>query len=90
MFGIYFYYFKFLGATSPFVDTIVSTQGVVTLLTSNGFYMQDPKGDGNIATSDGIYVFTSTAPTVAIGDRVSLSGTGIFLSHFCLTTLIIF
>jgi predicted extracellular nuclease len=81
IFDIYFYYFELSGATSPFVDTIVSTQGVVTLLTSNGFYMQDSKGDGNMATSDGIFVFTSTAPTVAIGDSVSLSGTGIYFSY---------
>jgi predicted extracellular nuclease len=40
--------------------------------------MQDPTGDGDVATSDGIFVFTSTAPTVSIGDSVSLSGTGIY------------
>ena len=40
----------------------VSTTGVVTAVDSNGFYIQDPNGDGNAATSDGIFVFTSVGP----------------------------
>lgn len=61
--------------TSPLLDQAVSTSGIVTAVDSNGFYMQDPDGDGDIATSDGIFVFTGSAPAVAIGDAVDVSGT---------------
>ena len=57
--------------------------GIVTAITYNskqpdGFYMQDPLGDGNDATSDGIYVkLAASADTsaLAIGAEVSVSGT---------------
>src|SRR5690606_18322477 len=38
----------------------------------SGFYLQDPDGDGDAATSDGIFVF-STAE-VDLGDTVAVSG----------------
>ena len=63
------------GAASPFVNTVQTTEGVVTLLVSNGFYLQDPAGDGAPATSDGIFVFTGSAPTLSVGDRIRLSAT---------------
>ncbi len=63
------------GDISPRVGQTVATQGVVTRLLNNGFYMQDPLGDGDAATSDGIFVFTSVAPTVAVGQEVRVSGT---------------
>ena len=63
------------GNVSPLAGRTVITQGVVTRVTNNGFYMQDPQGDGDPATSDGILVFTSTAPTVAVGNLVRVSGT---------------
>lgn len=63
------------GATSPLAGRTVLTQGVVTRVNNNGFYMQDPVGDGDPATSDGILVFTSTAPTVPVGSLVRVSGT---------------
>ena len=59
------------GASGP----RVLTNGIVTAVDSNGFYMQDPDGDGDIATSDAIFVFTSDAPGVAIGDSVDVEGT---------------
>lgn len=62
------------GATSPLVGQTVSTRGVVTLLTSNGFFLQDLTGDANPATSDGIFVFTSAAPTVQVGQWLELTG----------------
>ncbi|MDR7330962.1 ExeM/NucH family extracellular endonuclease [Roseateles asaccharophilus] len=61
------------GAKSTMDGASVTTSGVVTQLINNGFYLQDPIGDGDAATSDGIFVFTSTAPTVAVGDRVTVS-----------------
>jgi predicted extracellular nuclease len=61
------------GHASPYVNTLQSTEGVVTLLAPNGFYLQDPAGDGNPATSDGIFVFTGRPPAISTGDRVGLS-----------------
>lgn len=61
-------------ATSPFVGSAVTTTGVVTKLNNNGFFIQDLTGDGNPATSDGIFVFsTSFAP--AVGSLVRVAGT---------------
>jgi predicted extracellular nuclease len=63
------------GAVSPLAGQVVTTSGVVTLLTNNGFFLQDPSGDGDAATSDGLFVFTSSAPTVAVGQWIRLTGT---------------
>ncbi|MFB8406334.1 endonuclease/exonuclease/phosphatase family protein [Streptomyces sp. NPDC055912] len=64
---------------SPLVGQQVSgVTGIVTGVRtygSRGFWIQDPEGDGNPATSEGLFVFTSSVPTVAVGDAVSLSGT---------------
>ena len=60
--------------TSPLTGQIATT-GIVTAVDSNGFYLQDPTGDGNEATSDGIFVFTGSAPTVNVGDGVQVEGT---------------
>lgn len=61
------------GAKSPLDGSAVTTSGIVTKLLNNGFYLQDADGDNDPATSDGIFVFTSTLPTVAVGDKVSVS-----------------
>jgi uncharacterized protein len=64
------------GHRSPFEATSVfSVPGIVTARTSNGFYLQDPSPDANDATSEGIFVFTSSAPTVSVGDSILVSGT---------------
>jgi predicted extracellular nuclease len=52
----------------------VQTTGVVTAVRTNGFFMQDPEGDGNRATSDGIFVFTGGEPAFDVGDAVRVSG----------------
>lgn len=63
------------GMASPFVGTTVITTGIVTGRKTNGFFVQDPVGDGNNNTSDGIFVFTSSTPSgVAVGDFVQLTG----------------
>ena len=69
-------------AASTLAGQVVSTTGVVTKLLNNGFFMQDPTGDGNPATSDGILVFTSTAPpaAAAVGNLVQVTGTVIEFS----------
>ncbi|MDO9007173.1 MAG: hypothetical protein Q7U80_03030, partial [Thiobacillus sp.] len=61
------------GSASPLAGQTVTTEGVVTRLNNNGFYLQDEAGDGDAATSDGVFVFTSSAPTVSVGDHVRLT-----------------
>lgn len=63
------------GHRSLFTGETVATSGVVTSVESNGFYLQDPNGDGDNATSDAIFVFTSSTPTVSVGNAITLSGT---------------
>jgi predicted extracellular nuclease len=53
---------------------VSSVPGIVTALKSNGFYLQDPNPDANDATSEGIFVFTSSPPSVAVGDSLLLNG----------------
>ena len=50
------------GSSSPFSQKRVSTFGLVSGVQSNGFYLQDPTGDDDPQTSDGIFVYTSSAP----------------------------
>src|SRR5829696_5161778 len=60
---------------SPREDkTVEAVPGVVTAVRSNGFWMQDAEPDGDPATSEGIFVFTGSAPTVAAGAAVTVSG----------------
>jgi predicted extracellular nuclease len=63
------------GRKSTFVSTTVqqTSQGIVTYKKSNGFFMQMAVGDGNVNTSDAIFVFTSSAPTVNLGDLVCVT-----------------
>jgi predicted extracellular nuclease len=46
------------GQRSPYEGEVVTTIGVVTLISANGgdMWIQDPDGDGNPETSDGIFV----------------------------------
>ena len=62
------------GHVSTFDGELVETRGIVTAVDSNGFYLQDADGDGDDATSDGIFVFTGSAPMVAVGDDVDVQG----------------
>ncbi len=67
------------GPTSPLLGQTVTTSGIVTGLKSNGFFIQTPEAnvDGNPNTSEGIFVFTSSAPPAAavIGNLVTVTGT---------------
>ena len=64
------------GPTTPFLGLDVTTSGVVTGRKTNGFFLQTPDdGDGNAATSQAVFVFTSSAPAVAVGDAVTARGT---------------
>jgi len=62
------------GHTSEFVGQPVLTSGIVTAVDTNGYFLQDPAGDANQTTSDAVFVFTGTAPGVAVGDAVTVSG----------------
>jgi uncharacterized protein len=63
------------GHLSPLAGRRVSAvPGVVTAKASNGLYVQDTEGDGNPATSDGIFVFTSSTSPIAVGTAVLVSG----------------
>jgi predicted extracellular nuclease len=62
------------GHTSPFAGDSVATTGVVTVVVATGFYLQDPTGDGDPSTSDGVFAFTGSSPAVQEGDRVRLAG----------------
>lgn len=61
--------------TSSLVNNSVTTTGIVTAIDSNGFYLQDASGDNNEATSDGIFIFTSSRPSVSVGDELQVTGT---------------
>jgi predicted extracellular nuclease len=54
---------------------VADVGGIVTVIKSNGFYLQDPNPDSDVRTSEAIFVFTSSAPTVSIGDSVLVNGT---------------
>ncbi|MHC5764554.1 MAG: choice-of-anchor I family protein [Nostoc sp.] len=56
-------------------QTVSNVAGIVTVKASNGFYLQDPTPDSDDRTSEAIFVFTSSAPTVSVGDSVLVSGT---------------
>jgi predicted extracellular nuclease len=61
---------------SPLTGSMVEgVPGVVTAVGAAGFYLQDPSPDTDEATSEGIFVYTSAAPAVAVGDSVLVTGT---------------
>ncbi|SDF43222.1 hypothetical protein SAMN05660485_03340 [Blastococcus fimeti] len=63
------------GDTTPLAGQAVTIAGVVVgdVEGFNGFYLQDVEGDGNAATSDGIFVYSPAA--VDLGDSVAVTGT---------------
>ena len=68
------------GLSSPMAGTVVSTRGVVVgdfegTTGQQGFYLQDLTGDGDPATSDGIFVFTGSSNLVSAGQVVRVTGT---------------
>ncbi len=64
------------GATSPYANAKLSTEGVVTAKVGSGFFIQDVHGDGDPATSDGMFVYMGSTPvSAAVGDLVRVAGT---------------
>ncbi|MCC5613839.1 choice-of-anchor I family protein [Nostoc sp. CHAB 5836] len=55
-------------------QTVSNVPGIVTVVKSNGFYLQDPNPDSDDRTSEGIFIFTSSAPTVQVGDSILVDG----------------
>jgi predicted extracellular nuclease len=58
-------------------STVTDVPGIVTAVrtgSSKGFWFQDPNPDNDPATSEGLFVFTSSTPTVSPGDSVKVSG----------------
>ncbi|MGC8915424.1 MAG: endonuclease/exonuclease/phosphatase family protein [Thermoanaerobaculum sp.] len=47
---------------SPYEGQRVTVRGVVTGVTKNGFFIQDPAPDGDPQTSEGIFVYTGSTP----------------------------
>ncbi len=66
------------GQASPLVGTQVTTTGVVIAVDTNGsrgFYIQDPNGDADAATSDGVFVFLPSGALPTVGHAVQVTGT---------------
>ncbi len=67
------------GETTP-IPGVVTTQGLVVgdhegpSPTLRGFYLQDLSGDGDPATSDGIFVFNANNNSVNLGDVIRITG----------------
>jgi hypothetical protein len=54
---------------------VADVPGVVTTVSRNGFWFQDPTPDAEPATSEGLFVFTGTGPTAAAATPVMVTGT---------------
>ncbi len=63
------------GPLSPLEGKTVSTQGVVTAITAQGFFLQsaDTEQDSNPASAEGVAV-ASTDPAISVGDRRRVDG----------------
>jgi uncharacterized protein len=68
------------GMATPLDGRSVTTQGVVVAdfegpaPALRGFYLQDVQGDGDPATSDGIFIFNGDRDDVRVGDVVRVTG----------------
>ena len=63
-------------SSSPLADQSVTTEGIVSAVFPNlsGYYLQDESGDGNVATSDGIFVY-APGNTAVVGQKLRLTAT---------------
>lgn len=59
---------------SPLDGRQVAVRGVVTALHEDGFWIEDPEPDADVATSEALWVQTDATPTVAVGDEVRVIG----------------
>jgi len=63
---------------SPYLDRSVTTEGIVTLVHANSFWIQTPS-DRVPVNRDGIQVFTADPAPVGVGDRVRVTG---YVDHY--------
>ena len=66
------------GPSSPFLgQPVITTDNIVTSVGLAGFTMQTPdrRDDRNRLTSNGVYVYTGSAPQVSVGDSVDVRAT---------------
>ena len=63
-------------AMSPVVDQSVSTEGVVTAITADGFFLQsaDAGQDGDARSAEGVFVRGFAGASPAVGDRLQVAG----------------
>ncbi|MEM7585079.1 MAG: hypothetical protein AAF560_16935 [Acidobacteriota bacterium] len=64
------------GSSSPLAGQTVTTEdNIVTAVRAEGFFIQTPdaRDDLDPDTSNGIFVFTDTPPTVSVGDQVDVT-----------------
>jgi uncharacterized protein len=66
------------GLSTP-IPGVVTTNGVVVgdfegTAANSGFFIQDLAGDGDPATSDGIFVYTGSSDLVSVGQVVRVTG----------------
>lgn len=54
---------------------VKDVRGVVTATSSTGYWMQSTTPDDDPATSEGLFVFTKSAPAAKVGDAVTAAGT---------------
>lgn len=68
------------GPSTPWADVRLSIEGIVVGdyegpgPNLRGFYVQEEEGDGDVATSDGIFIFNFDEDEVSPGDRVRVTG----------------
>ena len=63
------------GHISPYRNkAVTNVEGIVTVVKFDGFYLQSLKPDDDLATSEGIFVFTDLVPSVKVGDVVVFDG----------------
>ncbi len=80
------------GGTSPLRGETVTVEGVVTASFQGaqrlgGFFLQDPVGDGNPATSEGIFVYEGAVPLAEVGPGQVLRVEGLVAEFEGLTEL---
>ena len=62
---------------SPYRGAFVAAvPGVVTAVRTNGYYIQDPRPDRDPRTSEGIFVFTGSAPDELLTPRTAVTVSG--------------
>lgn len=73
------------GSSSPLLGSSRTVRGIVTAVLPGlrGWFVQDETGDGDPATSDGLFVFNGALPiAVEVGERVQVTGTVVEFAGF--------